>query len=205
MYLVPTAHNPTGVTMSPRRKEEIYRVCQDENILVIEDDAYYYLYHGSQDIQKVNDISAKARDDPRHMHDFVSSLPGLKNLPPSLLSLDDDGRVVRFDSVSKFICPGLRIGWVSNKDSAFIEKYQLLQEISTQFPSGLSQSVFLALLQSWGEEKLHGHLQQVHRVLNRLFVHLTYCLFADPSPLLPSEKCDVRCSGESFLVRALFL
>lgn len=161
VYLVPTAQNPTGVTMSTKRKEEIYRVCQDEDLLIVEDDAYYYLYHGIQDIKKVNDISSRSQADPSVMTDFVNSLPGMKNLPPSILSMDSDGRVLRFDSLSKFICPGLRIGWISNGDPAFIEKYQLLQEISTQFPSGVSQSIFLALTQNWGDEKVHAHLQQV--------------------------------------------
>lgn len=124
-------------------------------------DAYYYLYHGIQDIQKVNNIMIQSKSDPTHMTDFVQSLPGLKNLPPSLLSMDTDGRVLRFDSLSKFICPGFRIGWITNSDPTFIEKYQLLQEISTQFPSGVSQSVFLAMTESWGEEKLHKHLQEV--------------------------------------------
>lgn len=147
--------------MSTQRKEEIYRVCQDEGLLIVEDDAYYYLYHDIQDVEKVNDISSRSLADPSVMMDFVHSLPGMKNLPPSLLSMDTDGRVLRFDSLSKFICPGLRIGWISNGDPTFIEKYQLLQEISTQFPSGVSQSVFLALTQHWGDEKMHAHLQQV--------------------------------------------
>jgi DNA-binding transcriptional MocR family regulator len=161
VYLVPTAQNPTGVTMSTRRKEDIYRVCQEENILVVEDDAYYYLYHGEQDIQKVNEVLQLSKSDPHHMTDFVNSLPGLKNLPPSMLSMDNDGRVLRFDSLSKFISPGFRIGWITNNDPAFVDKYQLLQEVSTQFPSGLSQSVLLAMTQAWGDSKLHAHLQQV--------------------------------------------
>ena len=147
--------------MSAKRKEDIYRVCQDENLLVVEDDAYYYLYHGIQDINKVNDISVRSQTDPTVMTDFMDSMPGMKNLPPSLLSMDTDGRVLRFDSLSKFICPGLRIGWITNGDPAFIEKYQLLQEISTQFPSGVSQSVFLAMTQAWGDAKMHSHIQQV--------------------------------------------
>ena len=147
--------------MSTRRKEAIYRVCQDENLLIVEDDAYYYLYHGVQDIEKVNNVMSKGRNDPRCMSDFVESLPGIMNLPPTLLSLDNDGRVIRYDSLSKFMCPGFRIGWITSKDGPFIEKYQLLQEISTQFPSGLSQSVFLAISQQWGDSKLHSHLQQV--------------------------------------------
>jgi aromatic amino acid aminotransferase I len=37
VYLVPVGHNPTGSSMSERRKAEIYRVCQELDIIVVED------------------------------------------------------------------------------------------------------------------------------------------------------------------------
>lgn len=49
----------------------------------------------------------------------------------SFLSMDTDGRVIRFDSLSKFIAPGARIGWVSAHPD-FVQKYILLQEVTTQ-------------------------------------------------------------------------
>jgi DNA-binding transcriptional MocR family regulator len=67
VYLVPTAHNPTGVTMSQARKDAIYRVCQDLDLIILEDDAYYYLYHGDLPYTSDN-IDA-------------SQLPGIQNLP----------------------------------------------------------------------------------------------------------------------------
>jgi DNA-binding transcriptional MocR family regulator len=67
VYLVPTAHNPTGVSMSQARKDAIYRVCQDLDLIILEDDAYYYLYHGQQP------YASDSIDQ--------SQLPGIKNLP----------------------------------------------------------------------------------------------------------------------------
>lgn len=49
----------------------------------------------------------------------------------SFLSLDTDGRVLRLDSLSKLVAPGMRMGWISGP-SAFIEKYMLLQECTAQ-------------------------------------------------------------------------
>lgn len=40
VYCVPTIHNPTTVTMSPRRREEIAHVARRQGIAIIEDDAY---------------------------------------------------------------------------------------------------------------------------------------------------------------------
>ena len=77
-----------------------------------------------------------------------------------MLSLDTDGRVIRIDTVAKFICPGIRLGWVSAPPD-FIAKYVLLQSQCSQFPSSISQSVMLGLVNHWGEEGLHNHLQSV--------------------------------------------
>ncbi len=74
--------------------------------------------------------------------------------------MDSDGRVLRLDSLSKFICPGSRIGWIAGP-SDFIAKYLLLQEITGQFPSGISQSAFNGLMKHWGRNGLNDHVKKV--------------------------------------------
>ena len=37
VYLVPVGHNPSGVTMPLSRKEELYRVCQELDLIIVED------------------------------------------------------------------------------------------------------------------------------------------------------------------------
>ena len=37
VYLVPTAHNPTSITMPEERKKALYSVCCDEDIIIVED------------------------------------------------------------------------------------------------------------------------------------------------------------------------
>jgi 2-aminoadipate transaminase len=37
VYLVPCGHNPTGLTMSTERKQAIYKVCQELDLIIIED------------------------------------------------------------------------------------------------------------------------------------------------------------------------
>ncbi|OMJ10719.1 Aromatic amino acid aminotransferase, partial [Smittium culicis] len=43
VYLIPTGQNPTGATMSLERRREFYKVCQKHNLIIIEDDPYYFL------------------------------------------------------------------------------------------------------------------------------------------------------------------
>lgn len=82
IYLNPTGSNPTGVTMSLERRKEIYAICCKYNILILEDDAYYFLHFQEKE-------------------------------PVSFLSLDVEGRVIRFDSMSKVLSSGLRLAWLT--------------------------------------------------------------------------------------------
>ena len=108
----------------------------------------------------------------------------------SFLSMDVDGRVIRFDTISKFIAPGMRLGWIVGPPS-FIAKYILLQSTSSQFPCSIAQSMFLGLMKHWGEDKLHIHLQklQYHYIqkcqllLNalKLYVSPKHCSYIVPT------------------------
>lgn len=116
LYTVPTGQNPTGISVDEDRKKEIYEVCRRRNCAIIEDDPYYFL-------------------------DFAV---GDEKRNKSYLEMDADGRVVRLDSASKIMAPGMRLGWVS-APPAFLQKFKTYSELSTQFPSGLAQAAFLAL------------------------------------------------------------
>mmetsp|Transcript_33175 Transcript_33175/g.57309 ORF Transcript_33175/g.57309 Transcript_33175/m.57309 type:complete len:131 (+) Transcript_33175:849-1241(+) len=45
LYTVPTGQNPTGLSIDEDRKREIYAVAQEFDLIIIEDDAYYYLQY----------------------------------------------------------------------------------------------------------------------------------------------------------------
>ncbi|KXN66055.1 PLP-dependent transferase [Conidiobolus coronatus NRRL 28638] len=42
IYTVPTGQNPSGATMSLERRQEFYRVCQKLDLMILEDDPYYF-------------------------------------------------------------------------------------------------------------------------------------------------------------------
>ena len=43
MYLIPNGGNPTGHTLTEERKHTIYEIAQKYNLLILEDDPYFYL------------------------------------------------------------------------------------------------------------------------------------------------------------------
>ena len=88
----------------------------------------------------------KASREGKAVHDHDEFI---KALVPSFISLDVEGRVIRLDSVSKVLAPGLRLGWIIGQ-KALLERFIRLHEVSVQTPSGFSETITNALLRKWG-------------------------------------------------------
>ena len=67
---------------------------------------------------------------------------------PSLLSLDVDGRVLRFDSFSKLLASGLRVGFATGP-RPLIQRLQLHTQAANLHSCGLSQALVSALFDEW--------------------------------------------------------
>lgn len=148
LYTVPTGQNPTGSTQSASRRRAIYDVCQKHDVYILEDDPYYFLQlhshtppHGQPRKRSVGEV--------------------LASLPPSYLSIDTDGRVMRFDSFSKILAPGARMGWVAASEQ-MIERFIRHSETASQGPSGFSQAIVYKLVdEKWGHAGFLNWLQRL--------------------------------------------
>ncbi|EPQ56597.1 PLP-dependent transferase [Gloeophyllum trabeum ATCC 11539] len=98
------------------------------------DDPYYFLYYGAA------------------------------TRPPSYFSLERDeaevGRVLRFDSLSKILSSGLRVGFISAPEP-FVTVIDSHTATSNLHPSSLTQMVAYTLLSSWGYDTLMLHSAHV--------------------------------------------
>lgn len=130
-YVNPTGSNPTGATIPMDRKIEIYQICCKYNILILEDDAYYFM-------------------------DFQDAKP------VSFLSIDTEGRVLRFDSLSKVLAPGLRVGWVTGPKQ-LIHNIELHIQSAYLHSSSLSQSMVHNVFRAWGFDKVLHHFSSVSK------------------------------------------
>jgi len=77
IYLINDIHNPTAKIMSEKRREEIGKISQNHNLLIIEDGIHRLF---------------------------------LDNLPKTLYEISDN--TIHIASMSKIICPGLRVGMI---------------------------------------------------------------------------------------------
>lgn len=57
-YTVPTFHNPTGLSVSPERRDALLTLARDHNLLIVEDDVYGRLWY-----DEPAPASMKSRDD----------------------------------------------------------------------------------------------------------------------------------------------
>lgn len=140
LYLIPTGQNPTGATQGLARRREIYKVAQEYDLVILEDDPYYFMQMDPYSPAGTDSTTSEDHS-PEHL---------LTRLVPSYLSMDTDGRVVRMDSFSKVISPGVRLGWITAPQQ-IIDQYKSHADVSTQGPGGLSQLALFKLLdEHWG-------------------------------------------------------
>ncbi|KAF2851889.1 aromatic amino acid aminotransferase 1 [Plenodomus tracheiphilus IPT5] len=135
MYTVTIGQNPTSGTLSVARRIEIYALCVKYDVIIVEDDPYWYLQYPSSARTK----SAPPRPAKSSGFEFLDSLI------PSYLSVDYQGRVVRLDTFSKTVAPGCRLGWITAQP-ALVERILRITESSTQQPSGFVQSMIAELI-----------------------------------------------------------
>ena len=43
LYTIPTGLNPSGGSLSADRKQEVYDIAVDHDLIILEDDPYYYI------------------------------------------------------------------------------------------------------------------------------------------------------------------
>lgn len=74
--------------------------------------------------------------------------------------MDMEGRVLRFDSFSKIMSSGLRLGFVTGP-TRLLHQIELHMQTSSMHTSSLSQVLLYKLLAHWGKEGLVSHFMHV--------------------------------------------
>src|SRR5439155_11416994 len=84
IYVIPNFQNPSGVTLSLRKRQQLLEVAEKYDLLIVEDDPYGEVYFD----------------------------PGLLEQLTPIKSYDREGRVLYISTFSKILAPGLRTGWI---------------------------------------------------------------------------------------------
>jgi DNA-binding transcriptional MocR family regulator len=140
IYTNPTHHNPTAVTLPIRTRREVLELAARYRVPIVEDDTYREL--------------------------GLESVP-----PPSLFKLDEARNVViRINSFSKMLAPGLRLGWISAV-KPIIEQLALIKQQIDPHTQNLSQLVVCELVQRGVFDRHLVTLKAEHRRRRDAMVH----------------------------------
>lgn len=109
-YCIPTFQNPTGKTLPNDRRESIAKLAIKYDLIVIEDDPYCDLRY----------------EGASH---------------PTIKSFDETGEhVVLFNSFSKILAPGLRVG-ICVASEEIVNRMGLCKQSAVGFPNGLAEAI----------------------------------------------------------------
>ncbi|GAA5823227.1 hypothetical protein JCM5353_005126 [Sporobolomyces roseus] len=136
LYTIPTGSNPTGCSSPLERRQKILQLVRKYNLLLLEDDAYHYLsFDPTNTTPTYFELEAKEGD-------------------------GETGRVVRFDSFSKILSSGMRLGFLTAA-KPLVDIVDLNTANTNLQPSSTTQAIVLVLLNKWG---LDGFLSHTRRV-----------------------------------------
>jgi 2-aminoadipate transaminase len=140
IYTNPTHQNPTGVTLPIRIRRELLDLAARYRVPIVEDDTYREL--------------------------GLESPP-----PPSLFKLDEARSVViRINSFSKMLAPGLRLGWISAVNP-IVEQLALIKQQIDPHTQNLAQLVVCELVESGVFDRHLTTLRAEHRRRRDAMVH----------------------------------
>ncbi|KAJ7096913.1 pyridoxal phosphate-dependent transferase [Mycena epipterygia] len=132
LYTIPSGSNPTGASIPEHRKIEVLKLAKKYNLLILEDDAYAFLYYGPEGQQ--------ARS-------YFATEPEING---------ERGRVVRFDSFSKVLSSGMRLGYMTTSPALCAVVSMITSNMNLQ-PATLTQVMAYTLLARWGPEGFLAH------------------------------------------------
>ncbi|KAG6901426.1 hypothetical protein C0995_012137 [Termitomyces sp. Mi166 len=122
------------MTATLERRKEVLALSREHDFIILEDDPYYYLYYGKA---------------PRYPSYFALELG-----EPEI------GRVLRFDSLSKVLSAGMRIGFASGPKPLLnaINSHTATSNLQT---ASLTQVIAYKLLEAWGYDTFIKHTEKV--------------------------------------------
>ncbi|KAJ7111908.1 PLP-dependent transferase [Mycena epipterygia] len=139
LYTIPYGGNPTGATATLARRREVLQLAREHDFLIMEDDPYFYLFYGSG---------------PREPSYFAMERADASCEGHPV------GRVLRFDSISKILSAGMRIGFASGP-APLLRAIDAHTATANLQPASLTQAVAFKLLDAWGYDGFLRHTRGV--------------------------------------------
>jgi len=112
IYVIPNFQNPSGITLSLNKRQQLLEVAERYGLVIVEDDPYGEIYFDAALTERRTPIKA----------------------------FDRQGRVIYLSTFSKILAPGLRTGWVV-APSQIIEKLEAAKQSTDLCGSTFDQRI----------------------------------------------------------------
>lgn len=99
LYVLPNFQNPTGITLTLERRQQLLELASRYDVPIVEDDPYSQLRYSGEPLPSLISLAGSAGRDQSGGHERDQSGPY-------------DGNVIYLGTFSKVLAPGLRLGWV---------------------------------------------------------------------------------------------
>lgn len=149
LYCIPTAQNPSGITLDNERRLAIYELACEHDLIILEDDPYYFLHPERRSLVSFLELDAiNCRSERQSIANDSDSNCG------------KGGRVLRFDSFSKIFSAGMRIGYVT-APLPLLERINMHIQGTNLHNCGVSQAMVSQLLKTWDANGFESHIDKV--------------------------------------------
>ena len=133
MYVIPNYGNPSGITLSQKRRKRLVEVSNHYGVPIIEDDPYGEIYFYGEE----------------------------KDYTP-IKSLNGGRAVIYLGTFSKVLSPGIRVGWIVG-EKALIEKLELQKQSFDACTSTLSQLIAYDYMNSGYIDTYVGKMRSIYK------------------------------------------
>ncbi len=173
LYLLPNFQNPSGVTMSELRRQEVVALAERHALPIVEDDPYGQLRYEGDHLTPLFVLDGEQQRE-RHSDDPIRGT-----------------HVVYTSTFSKLLAPGLRVGWILAPEEV-IAQLTLVKQGTDLHTSTFSQVV--------AHETCRGGFLDRHvRVIRKLYAERRAAMLAALEQHMPSEVQWTRPQGGLFL------
>jgi len=141
IYVLPNFQNPTGITLSLKRREELVRLADQYGVPLVEDDPYGQLRYTGNHLPPVVVLDSRYRNNENTAY---------------------QGNVIYLSTFSKILAPGFRLAWVVAPKEVIAKMVQAKQG------ADLHTSTFVQLVayQTAQDDFLDRHVVLIRKIYN---------------------------------------
>jgi 2-aminoadipate transaminase len=136
IYTIPDFQNPSGITMSLQRREELLNIAEEFDLIIVEDVPYKWLRYSGEDLPLIGALEVQRRAGSASGAGAEAAAAGAPTTDP----IPPTRRVINLFTFSKILSPGFRLGWIC-ADSVVIDKLVQAKQATDLCTSALTQRI----------------------------------------------------------------